>query len=215
MFSHPMRTPAARYLDRRRITAVVVTAGLVPALAACGGSSMGGMSMPSAATPSGSSSGSATRNAADVTFVQGMFEHHNGAVAMAQLASSRAGSQQVKDLAAKIAAAQIPEQQKMKELAAAWGVTLNTQDMSSMPSTSSMPSMSSMNADITALSALSGTAFDREFLTRMIAHHETALPMAQAEVAGGANPEAKKMAQDIITTQTAEIAQMKTMLTAL
>lgn len=69
--------------------------------------------------------------------------------------------------------------------------------------------------DTAALEPLSGKEFDREFLTRMIVHHEGALEMAKAELAAGSNPQAKQMASDIVESQTSEIADMKSLLAVL
>ena len=55
----------------------------------------------------------------------------------------------------------------------------------------------------------------REFVTRMIAHHQDALSVAQTEVAGGANPQAKQLAQQILDGQTAEISRMQALLPTL
>ncbi len=46
----------------------------------------------------------------------------------------------------------------------------------------------------------------------MIGHHQGAIEMAKAEVANGENVDAKRFGQDIVTTQQAEIGQMKQML---
>src|SRR3546814_10035762 len=48
-------------------------------------------------------------NDADVAFAQQMIPHHQQAVEMAQLAADRAERQEVKDLAARVEAAQAPE----------------------------------------------------------------------------------------------------------
>ena len=69
-----------------------------------------------------------------------------------------------------------------------------------------------MQADMAALEPLSGAAFDREFLTRMSAHHQAALPMARAEVQGGSNPQATALARTIVADQTVEIAEMQQLL---
>jgi uncharacterized protein (DUF305 family) len=50
------------------------------------------------------------------------------------------------------------------------------------------------------------------FLTMMISHHQGAIAMAQQEVAAGADPQAKALAQKIITAQQREITQMWTLL---
>jgi uncharacterized protein (DUF305 family) len=43
----------------------------------------------------------------------------------------------------------------------------------------------------------------------MITHHEGAVAMAKDELAQGANPEAKQLAQAIIDSQSTEIAEMR------
>lgn len=106
----------------------------------------------------------------------------------------------------KIAQAQGPEQTQMQAMATAWGVPAPSGEMAMG---------GSMGGDASALMPLSGAAFDKAFLTRMTAHHQGALPMAQAELSAGSNPQAKQLAQSIVTSQTAEIAQMTSMLAAL
>jgi uncharacterized protein (DUF305 family) len=54
----------------------------------------------------------------------------------------------------------------------------------------------------------SGTAFDTAFMEMMIKHHEGAVAMAKTQKTEGAFPDAKKMADAIITSQTAEIEKM-------
>ena len=51
------------------------------------------------------------------------------------------------------------------------------------------------------LEQASGAEFDRMFLEMMIRHHQGAIDMAKTEVAKGANPEAKALAQRIIDAQ--------------
>lgn len=52
---------------------------------------------------------------------------------------------------------------------------------------------------------------DTTFLATMIAHHEGAIDMAEAELAAGTDPEVKAIARNVVTTQRAEIAQMRRM----
>lgn len=52
---------------------------------------------------------------------------------------------------------------------------------------------------------------DKTFLATMIAHHEGAIDMAEAELAAGTDPEVKAIARNVVTTQRAEIAQMRRM----
>ena len=76
-------------------------------------------------------------NDADVMFAQQMIVHHQGAIEMADLAPTRAGSQQVKDLAATIKAAQTPEIEQMTGWLQAWG---SGTDMNGMPNSTSSSS---------------------------------------------------------------------------
>ena len=65
---------------------------------------------------------------------------------------------------------------------------------------------------MTKLEGLSGKDFDREFLTMMTAHHETAITMAQAVQANGRHESTKTLAANIIRSQTEEIHQMAELL---
>lgn len=164
----------------------------------------------SAAAPSSVNGVAAEHNDADVTFINGMTPHHSGAVAMAELAAERASNPQVKELAARIEAAQAPELEQMQAMAGAWGVTIA--DAGGEHGGGHMGAMGM--DDAAALEPLSGPAFDEEFLTRMVAHHEGALPMARTELESGANRQAKTMAQNIIDSQTLEITEMNNLLRA-
>jgi uncharacterized protein (DUF305 family) len=153
---------------------------------------------------------SAEHNDADVTFINDMTPHHDGAVAMSDLAADRADSDEVKELAEEISSAQEPELEQMQAMAKAWNV-----ELSASGGGHGGGHGGGMGNDAGALEPLSGSEFDREFLTRMIAHHEGALPMAQAELDEGSNPSAKELATDIVEVQKAEIAKMKELLTQL
>ncbi|WP_110943946.1 DUF305 domain-containing protein [Streptomyces niger] len=216
-----------RSLFRRSVAlAAAATASVV--LAACGGNS------DSAASPSGrphhdagtttSASPSATGSAAhgshtpqDVSFTQKMIIHHRQAMAMADLAASRARSPQVKDLAADIKQAQGPEIATMSGWLRAWNEKVPDGDGMSgsepMPGmgSSAMPGMMT-HADMRKLKNLSGQAFDTAFLQMMIRHHQGAIQMAKAEHAKGAHGPCRAMAKSIVTSQAAEITEMDKML---
>ncbi len=71
-----------------------------------------------------------------------------------------------------------------------------------------MPGATS-GADMRKLMDTTGTEFDRQFLTMMIAHHQGAVTMAREEAAEGSNTDAKALAAKIVTDQQAEIATMQ------
>jgi uncharacterized protein (DUF305 family) len=52
------------------------------------------------------------------------------------------------------------------------------------------------------------------WITSMIAHHQGAVTMAQTEIADGQSPDAKKLAEMIISAQQREIAQMNNLVSA-
>lgn len=153
---------------------------------------------------------SADFNAADVTFAQEMIPHHEQAVEMAEAASSRSESPEVKDLAERIEAAQGPEIEQMQGWLDDWG---QGDDGDSMGDMKSMPGMMS-DDDMTKMMDASGAEFDEMFLESMIGHHEGAVEMATAQLEDGKNDEALALAQQIIDAQEAEITEMQALLDA-
>ncbi|MFI6935875.1 DUF305 domain-containing protein [Streptomyces sp. NPDC050287] len=217
-------TAHRRLIRRAALAATAGVAALV--LAACGGDSdsgsgghdMGSMNSESAGPSASTSAKAGTHNDADVDFATEMIQHHRQAVAMAGLAADRASSQQVKDLATKIKGAQDPEIKTMSGWLTSWGEEV-PEDMSSMPGmdhdmSSSMPDMPGMmsSEDMGKLDKASGAGFDKMFLEMMVQHHEGAVEMAKTEKAKGTYGPAVKLADDVITAQTAEIQQMNKML---
>ncbi|MGW0285419.1 DUF305 domain-containing protein [Streptomyces sp. NPDC003236] len=224
---------ASRRSLLRRTTALAAAATAAVVLTACGssdssspsghsGHDMGAMASAGARATASAAQGS--HNAQDVSFAQGMIPHHRQAVAMAGLAPSRANSQQVKDLAAKIKQAQDPEINTMSGWLKGWGENVPDAGMSGMESMPGMDhsSMSGMNHssmagmmsddDMDKLKDLSGDAFDKAFVQMMISHHQGAIEMAKTERAKGAYGPAKTMAKSIGTSQSAEITEMNKIL---
>ncbi|MFD8563590.1 DUF305 domain-containing protein [Streptosporangium canum] len=212
-----------RSVIRRFALTVTAGAGALALLTACGSAddiTAGLVDMTSAPATSPTLQPGASFNEADVTFAQTMITHHKQAVKMAELAEERAKNPEVKDLAAKIKAAQEPEIATMTGWLSEWGKPETPSggeehDMSPMPSEGmgghGMPGMMT-DEDMKKLEAAKGAEFDRMFLQMMTAHHKGAIEMAKTEQARGANPQAKKLAKTIETTQQAEIKEMQRLL---
>jgi uncharacterized protein (DUF305 family) len=185
----------------RKSLNTVAAAALLFTLAACGNDNDAGTA--------------SSHNDADVTFAQQMIPHHQQAIEMADLAESRAESQEVKDLAADIEAAQGPEIETLTGWLESWGEDVPDEGMSGMDhGNMSSDDMSGMmtEEDMADLEAASSAEFDQMFLSMMIEHHEGAIEMAKAEQAEGEFPEAVDMAEEIETTQAEEIRTMQDLL---
>ncbi len=209
-----------RSLVRR--TAVVAASGAAAlVLAACGGSGddtgsagHGGHQATDSASAASAPASQGRHNAADVTFAKGMIPHHRQAVEMADLAPGRAQSAEVKKLAADIKKAQAPEIEKLSGWLTSWGEAVPAEGAMDHSMHGGMEGMEGMMSaeEMTALENASGKAFDTAFMEMMIKHHEGAVEMAKTEQADGAHTPARKMAADIIASQSTEIEQMKKLL---
>ncbi|MFP8958971.1 DUF305 domain-containing protein [Streptomyces nanhaiensis] len=197
----------------RRTAAAAAAAAAALVLAACGASDNGSAGSDGGASQSPAASASASQgehNAADVAFAQGMIPHHRQAIEMADLAPSRAQSAEVKKLAEEIKKAQDPEIKTLTSWLESWGEEVPAEGAMDH-SAHGMDGMMTPE-QMEELEKASGKAFDTAFLEMMIEHHEGAVAMAKTEQADGAYPPAKDMAEDIITSQSAEIAQMNKLL---
>lgn len=191
---------------------------VIAAAAAAGGLLVGcGTSTSPTAPPAASSTTGASQqqhNQADIAFLQGMIPHHDQAIAMAQLAPTHGASPKVTDLASRIQNEQGPEIAQMSGLLRSWDAPIpaTPHGMTGMQTEhAGMPGMMT-NSQMQQLTAATGAGFDRTFLQMMIAHHQGAVTMSQTELAQGSNPTSRHLAQQIITTQQAEINQMQTLL---
>ncbi|MGW0289093.1 DUF305 domain-containing protein [Streptomyces tuirus] len=214
-----------RRLRRRlAIVSTVAAGGLL--LVACGGDDMEGMDHGSGSSASASSTPAAGDNPApgafndaDVMFAQMMIPHHEQALEMSELADGRASDTEVKALVADIEKAQDPEIRTMKSWLKAWGKPESAEG--SMPGMhhgsgdmdhgSGMSGMMS-EADMNKLQAAKGTAFDRMFAEMMIEHHKGAITMAEDEQKNGRNATARKLAADVVKTQSAEVEKFEKVL---
>jgi uncharacterized protein (DUF305 family) len=140
----------------------------------------------------------------EIMFAQGMLPHHQQAIEMSNMALKNGASPEVKKLAKGIISAQQKEMGQLKYWLTA------TKSSMTMDHDMGMNGMLS-KSDLNALKKLKGSKFDSAFLKAMIAHHEGALEMV-ALLDGTQIMEAKTIAGDILTGQSAEITAMKKLL---
>ncbi|MEU3550863.1 DUF305 domain-containing protein [Streptomyces longwoodensis] len=203
-----------RRKSTRRVTAVGIAAAGALLLAACGGDGDDMGNMPGMDHGSGKSSATASASAstefndADVTFAQMMIPHHQQAIEMAKLADGRASDSEIKDIASKIEKAQDPEINTMTGWLQSWGKPTAMGDMPGMD----MGDGTMSDKDMKELEAMKGSEFDTMFAKMMIKHHQGAISMAKDEQTNGRNADAKKMASDIVTGQSAEVKQLQSVL---
>lgn len=171
-------------------------------------------------------------NDADVAFAQGMIPHHEQAIEMSDMLLGKQGVDvAVLSLATEIKAAQAPEIEKMQGWLQQWGVSsapattstdmpghnmpghdMSGGDMGDMPGMGGGGHGMMSEADMAALQNAPGPEAGRLFLEQMIEHHEGAITMAQQEIDNGQFPEAVDMARSIVTSQQAEIDEMRALL---
>lgn len=195
---------------------VVGVAGLI-SLAGCGTSAPSGS--PSATESSATSDQSPTpvqdsHNQADVTFATEMIPHHRQAVAMADMALSKAADARVTRIARDVKNAQDPEITKMSSWLTEWGKPAPTASSMTMEGMDHAAGMMS-STDMAGLGKASGKAFDRRWVQLMIKHHQGAVVSARTERTKGSYAAATALAQSIITSQTTEIGQLERLSMAL
>lgn len=136
-------------------------------------------------------------------FIEGMIPHHQEAVDTAKEVIARGGSTpEIKQLAENIVVAQEKEIAEMKKWYQDWYGKAYADTGSYKPM-------------MRELENLSGAALDKRFLEDMIGHHMGAIMMAQSVQPYVEHDEIATLTQAIVTTQSAEIAQMRQMLRSL
>lgn len=165
-----------------------------------------GATLPAVVIPAG-----ALYTEADVRFMQGMIAHHAQAIHMSRMAAARNASPRLVRLAQKIDLSQAGEIALMQDWLRA--------HRQFAPDTSAWRTMMMAGMltadDLARLDAARGEAFDRLYLELMIRHHEGALSMVKDLLAtprAAQDVDISVLANDIETTQLAEIGLMRQML---
>jgi len=145
---------------------------------------------------------------AERAFLEEMVPHHEDAVAMAELALTRAEHPELRELAATIIRDQTAEIEQMTAWYRSWFGTELSTEYDRAPSLGGRGRGMGM-MDHTDLEALEAAAtFDRAFIEQMVPHHRMGVMMARMVLSRTDRPELEALARSIITTQTDEIEKM-------
>ena len=146
----------------------------------------------------------------DRQFIDMMVPHHQSAVAMAQVALTRAQHPQIKSLARSIIAEQNSEISQMKTWRQKWYGSSTTPSMATMPMLPGMKmSMSGMMMVHDIASLKTATPFDKVFIDDMMPHHQMAIDAATLELKYGSHQQLKDLALAIIKGQSREEGLMQ------
>jgi uncharacterized protein (DUF305 family) len=148
----------------------------------------------------------------DLRFIDAMVPHHEGALVMAQDMAQKTKRPELQKLAKTIVSAQTEEIVQMQQWRKAWYPKAASTPMAWSPEMKHMMAMppeqiSAMKMDMNLGKA--DAEYDLRFLKAMVPHHEAAVLMAKDLAQKTKRPELQKLAQNILTSQQAEIAQMQ------
>jgi len=134
----------------------------------------------------------------EADFLMGMIDHHAMAIEMAEMCLDKAIHPELEAMCESIIAAQSQEIVEMQAWLQDWyGITYE-------------PEMTSGDMrQMDKLAALDGAAFEIEFMESMIGHHRKAIREAEECLQRAEHPELLGLCQNIIDTQSGEIAQMQ------
>lgn len=154
--------------------------------------------------------GGITGTTIDRHFIEEMIPHHEGAIAMADLALSRSKRPEILSLAAGIKESQTRENSDMRSWYQSWfgaSVPAYSSGMMGGMMHGGLGMMGGMSGDLETLKTAEN--FDLEFIEEMIPHHEMAIMMARMLLAGTKREEMRTLADQIITSQSREIEMMR------
>jgi len=214
----------ARFLNRSGAGRGRSLKGIAPAAAAllvlarsvqAGPSAPGaeaGTAAPSTAMPPGSGRSGMPlgQRSADAHFIVMMIPHHEGAIAMAELALQRSRRPKIRGLAERIRTSQSQENAQIRRWYRQWYASdVPTWPGLGMGMRGGMGMGMGMPGFGTSLDALrTAPDFDRAFLEQMIAHHRMGVMMASHSQWGTVHPELRKLEAAMVRVQSEEIEQM-------
>ena len=139
----------------------------------------------------------------DRRFIDAMVPHHQGAIAMAEVALKNAQHEEIIQLSRNIISSQQAEIEELKSIKQEEFGTSN------VPMEMNQEQMRSMGMMMDPQQLANKEPFDKAFIDAMIPHHQSAIYMAQVASEKSKIPEIKELAQDIVSAQKQEIEQMR------
>ena len=139
----------------------------------------------------------------DRAFIDAMVPHHQGAIAMAEVALKNAEHEEIKELSRNIVSTQQSEIEELKSIKKEEFGTPN------VPMEMSSQQMRGMGMMMDPQRLSKREPFDEAFIDAMIPHHQSAIYMSQVAQEESKIPEIKELAENIVDAQKREIEQMK------
>lgn len=147
----------------------------------------------------------------DVEFAYMMIMHHQAAIDMSKVEIAKGTDTTIKTIAHNIIIAQTEEINQLEMFVNSYKMPEVNRKDNKMHSELN----EAMNAMMDKMDLMQMTGnTDKDFVRMMITHHESAVKMAEDELANGKQDEVKKMTQKMIKDQNKEITDFKTWLSS-
>jgi uncharacterized protein (DUF305 family) len=138
----------------------------------------------------------------DERFIDAMVPHHQGAIAMAEVALENAEHEEIIQLSQNIISSQQAEIEQLKSIKQEEFGTSN------VPMEMSQEQMRSMGMMMDPQELANKEPFDKAFIDAMIPHHQSAIEMSRVALEKSENPQIRELAENIVSAQQREIEQM-------
>ncbi|MBI4939577.1 MAG: DUF305 domain-containing protein [Actinobacteria bacterium] len=192
----------------RRTSAALGAAALLllgTPLAGCGAASGGS----SPATPAATSLDPAAAAAQDAAFAAAMIDHHHRTLQLVGLSAEHAENPAILSYAGELQTLHENQMAELADLMTGWGkspphIEGHTDLGDSIPGVLD-------KAQLAALVASPAAEFEKTFLATLVTQQRKALPIAQKELQLGADPVAKKYAQQVLIDVNNQLETLKTL----
>ena len=151
------------------------------------------------------SSGGPIRGNMDAIFIEQMIPHHDDAIAMAELALSRAEHSEIRELAEDVIETQSAEIAQMRE----WYRDWFDADVPDFGGSFGMMGGGMMGGAVDIEDLESAEQFDKAFIEAMVPHHQMGIMMSRMAGSATSRPEMRDLTDAISEGQSAEIAKMQ------